>query len=368
MSIRGGKCLSLRYDEEGFLYPKIDKTKCISCHACERACFYQTGKEKVEDRLDVISSFAVKAKDDRLRSVSQSGGAFGVIASYIIQNDGIVYGAAYDESGVVCHLRAESLEDLARIHGSKYVQSDVRNIFLQVKQDLNADKLVLFSGTPCQVMGLRKFLHQSYDNLFLIDIICYGVPSPLVWRDFLRFHSKESYGKLQKIEHRAKQYGWHKCLSKITYQHKIVVTDGWNPFWGSALAIRPSCYACQFTNLNRPGDLTIGDCWGAEKKMPDFDDDRGVSLILVNTKKGLAIYRKIHDGFVTRAIDIELYKQPRLQSPVKKPLNRAVFWQDYMDLTTPAFIKKYAGYSIVKRVRRILGRISFLRAVYRHFS
>lgn len=368
MSIRGGECLSLKYDGEGFLYPKIDETKCISCHACERACFYQTGKEKVEDRLNVISSFAVKAKDDMLRSISQSGGAFGVIASYIIQNDGIVYGAAFDESGVARHLRAESLEDLARIHGSKYVQSDVRNIFLQVKQDLNAEKLVLFSGTPCQVMGLRKFLHKSYDNLFLIDIICYGVPSPLVWRDFLRFHSKKSYGTLQKIEHRAKQYGWHKCLSKITYQHKIVVTDGWNSFWGSALAIRPSCYECQFTNLNRPGDLTIGDCWGAEKKMPDFDDNRGISLILVNTKKGLAIYRKIQDGFVTRAIDIGLYKQPRLQYPVKKPLNRVAFWQDYVDLTTSAFIKKYAGYSIAKRARRTLAKISFLRAVYRRLS
>lgn len=363
----GGDCLSLKYDKEGFLYPIIDEEKCISCHACERVCFYQTGKEEVKDRLASLQAYAVKAKEETLRFVSQSGGAFGTVANHVIHEGGIVYGCVFDDVGVARHVRATSFEDLANIHGSKYVQSDLRKIFLQVKQDLQTAKWVLFSGTPCQVMGLRKFLHRTHDNLLTIDIICYGVPSPLVWRDFLAYHSKKSYGTLKKIEHRAKQYGWHKCLSKLTYEHKTIVTDGWNFFWGSALAIRPSCYYCRFTNLDRPGDLTVGDCWGAEKKMPQFDDNHGISMVLLNTHKGLKIYQSIQDEFDARTIDIEEYKQPRLRIPVEMPSNRNLFWRDYADLTTSAFIKKYARYSFKQRMRRFLAQITLLRNFYKRF-
>ena len=360
----GGDCLKLERDGEGFLYPTIDTTKCISCHACERACFYQTGKQTIENSLENLRAYALKAGDDNLRAVSQSGGAFGVIAQSVLEKNGVVYGAAFDDERYARHIRAASLSELAKIHGSKYVQSDLRKIFIQVKQDIRAGKLVLFSGTACQVMGLRKFLHRSYDNLLLVDIICYGVPSPSVWRDFLNWHSHKEYGSLLKVEHRAKDFGWHKCLTRLTYEHKTVVTDRWNFFWGSALALRPSCYECQFTNLERPGDLTVGDCWGAEKKMPEFDDNRGISLMLVNTQTGLELFKSVQEKFVVRSIDISEYRQPRLLEPTKRPANRESFWQDYANLSKAAFMKKYASYSAKEKVRRYFSKIPFLRKIY----
>ena len=360
----GGHALTLKSDDEGFLYPHIDPEKCISCHACERACFYQSGKLVVADRLVQQQAFAVKAADESLRTVSQSGGAFGVLARQIIAQGGVIYGAAFDEAGVARHIRVTTAAGLQRIHGSKYVQSDLRGIFVQVKQDLTDGRRVLFSGTACQVMGLRKYLQRPYPDLVTVDIICYGVPSPLIWREVLSYLSRPEYGRLERVEHRAKDFGWHKCLMRLTYEHKTIVTDVWNRFWGPALATRPSCYECQFTNLERPGDLTVGDCWGAQEKMPEFDDNCGISLLLVNTQIGRNLYEAVQTGFTVRPIDIAEFMQPRLRVPTTRPAGREQFWRDHETMTTAAFIRRYAGLSLAQRIRRRLAGITFLRRIY----
>lgn len=356
--------LKMEADDKGFLYPKINEDVCISCHACERVCFYQSGIAKIEDQFPEPIAFAVKAKEETLRQHSQSGGAFGVFAHKILVEHGIVYGAAFDQAFIVKHRRITKEAELVALHGSKYVQSDLRKIYTQVKQDLNVGKRVLFSGTPCQVMGLRKFLQHSYDNLLMVDIICYGVPSPTIWRDFLGYFRNKSYGSLQRVEHRAKNFGWHVCRTRLTYDKKVIVTDGWTRLWGSALPLRPSCHDCKFTNLSRPGDLTVGDCWGAEKKMPDFDDNKGISLLLVNTEKGKEIWQNNQEEFTVRSINIKDYLQPRLSSPTPKPEKKDIFWSDYHHMSRKSFIREYAGFSMKQRMRRKLAQFNLLRKIY----
>ena len=343
--------ISLSFDEEGFLYPVIDTDKCIECHACVKACFYHTGVIDIERISKNIHSYAVVTKDTDLLNKSQSGGAFGEIARVIIEQKGVIYGAAVTDDGVVEHQRIEAVEELYKLHGSKYVQSQMKDAFFYVKKDLQLDRWVLFSGTPCQIMGLRKYLKKEYSNLVLVDIVCYGVPSPKLWEKFLESYVSKSKEKIKKIVFREKRLGWKVCKTVLEFANHKIVTDGWTRLWGGGNALRPSCYQCKFSNLDRPGDLTIGDCWGIEKVYPNFVNEKGVSLLIANTKMGEAVFDKLKNNVDFCKVDINSVLQPRLVEPTKQPKNREYFWCDYKSMESDEFFHKYTKKPIREIVR-----------------
>lgn len=340
------KAIKMSFDEEGFLYPVIDENKCIDCHACINACFYHTGKMSVNRVSRGIDSYAIITKDKELLNKSQSGGAFGEIARYVLNNNGVVYGAAITKNGVVKHQRVTDIKELYKLHGSKYVQSQMNENFSAVKNDLQSDRWVLFSGTPCQVMGLKKYLKKSYSKLVLVDIICYGVPSPKLWEKFLESYILKNVNKLRRIIFRDKSFGWNVCKTVIEFGDEKVVTDAWTKLWGAGNALRPSCYQCKFSNLERPGDLTVGDCWGIDKVYPELETKKGVSLLLVNTEMGVGIFNKLKNSVECHDVNIDLVMQPRLLEPTKRPKTRERFWHDFREMDFNKFIYKYTKSTI----------------------
>ena len=210
-------CLNMIADKNGFLHPEIKMVDCINCKACERVCPIINKKTK-EDKP--IPTYAVYSKNDDIRNSSSSGGLFYTVAKHIIENGGIVYGAAFDEDLYLSHKSVESLEDLHILQGSKYIQSDTKTCFKEIKNHLTANKFVLFCGTPCQVEALLCFLEKPYENLFTLDFICHGVPSPKVWREYVGYRSAEANGaKPRKIAFRAKNEGWKRYSVSFQFEN-----------------------------------------------------------------------------------------------------------------------------------------------------
>lgn len=287
-------------DEYGFKYPKIDYTKCISCGACKRVCAFQNIIEKNEP-LQVV---AAARKDENKIMKSASGGIFAVFAEYFLSIGGIVYGAALVKENntlVPKHIGIDDLKDLPKLLGSKYVQSDIGNVYKEIRTLLNNKKQILFSGTPCQVAGLKAFLGKKYENLFTIDIICHGVPNAEFFKGYLKILEKKFNGKVLDFKFRDKTSGWglnskvdllinnkrkteYLLVEESTYYHMFLDSQNY----------RQNCYKCKYTNRHRTGDITIGDYWGIEKEHPELlkmnggllDTKKGISAIIINTKKG----------------------------------------------------------------------------------
>lgn len=347
-------------DKKGFLYPKIDEDRCIKCGLCEKVCFYNTGYNVLGDHLNKIETYAIKHKDFNIRMNSRSGGIFTALSDYILDNKGVIYGVGYKENFVVCYKRAETKEERNKFRGSKYVQSELNDIFKQVKNDLEADKWVLFSGTPCHVAGLVKFLgKKKYEKLLLIDIVCHGVPSPKMFSDYINYIEKKYNDKVNDFDFRDKTFGWNQSVESFKINQNKYSQTIYSHLFGSCLGFRESCYNCQFTNLNRPSDITIGDCWGIAKNRPDIDDNKGVSLVIVNTEKGKFIQENILSNLEYYIIDINDYLQPRLREPNKRNEKVDVFWKDYLNNGFNYIAKKYGTITFWDRVKGKIKRIIF---------
>lgn len=296
-------CISMKEDAEGFLYPDVDMTQCIDCGICEKVCPWLNlhEKSKIQDVL------GAKNIDRKERMESSSGGVFIALAKKVIENGGVVFGAVFNECWEVVHTYAENLKDVKSMMGSKYMQSRMENSYREAKGFLKRGRTVLFTGCPCQITGLHNYLGKEYHNLISVDFLCHGVPSPGVWRKYLTEVStsfpKEINGisldfstKITGIDFRNKQQsGWKNFYLTITGlsngTEKVLLSDKHknNPFMKGFLGdlyLRPSCYNCKCKNGASHSDLTIADFWGISSIMPDFDDDKGVSLVLVNTDKG----------------------------------------------------------------------------------
>lgn len=285
--------ISMVPDDEGFLYPQIDETRCVACGRCAEACpSLHPGKSRTP-----LAVYAAKAKDDELRLKSSSGGVFSLLSWQVIARGGIVYGAGFDhDDWHVMHKSAENEEELADLRGSKYVQSDTRGVYAAIKDNLISGREVLFSGTPCQVAGLRTYLelqHVPTSKLLLVDVVCHAVPSPLVWRKYLaqRLAQAGSSAKIMRISFRNKGYGWKRfslslCFAEGKEYLRDLHADSFLRGFLSELYNRPSCHNCQCRELRGGSDLTIADYWRVHEKFPEMDDDRGTSLVLVNTEKG----------------------------------------------------------------------------------
>lgn len=332
------QAISMQSDEEGFLYPVIDQHLCVSCGKCRSVCpLIQDGNYK----SNVIPEFFVaKHKSGEVLMKSTSGGVFTAISDAILRQGGVIYGADYDHEFRVVHKRAENEEQRNRMRISKYVQSDIGNIFQQVKADLANQKMVLFTGTPCQIAGLSGFMGDSplIKNLYLCDVICHSIPSPRIWNDFKNILEKEYGGKLVDVQFRSKQIGWSRenCqksfLFKISNSETIYKDNRFHLLmFGAQTIMRPSCETCRYTDIHRASDITIADYWGVEKYASEWMDKKGVSLIMTNTNKSAALLVKCSDDlkYEKRPKEEELAEQQRLSKPIKFPEGRKNFWDEY---------------------------------------
>lgn len=333
--------ITMRPDSLGFKYPIVDLAKCTNCGLCEKVCAFNENYDKSLN-LERPLIFGVKHKDIQQIEQSQSGAAFIPFSDYILENGGIVYGAGYSDDFTVIHKRATTKKERDEFRGSKYVQSDLTDIFKQIKTDLKNGKLVCFSGTPCQTAGLNSFVGKKLrNNLFLIDIVCHGVPAPNLWRDNLKYISNKYHSEITKVNFRDKSKGWKSSIESYQFSTKKQYSKVYTHIFLSNIALRKSCYSCHFTNKTRPSDISIADFWGVEKYNPDFaNDNKGCSVIFINTNNGLNLFKKIKSQFDILT-DIKNYSQPNLEHPSKSHIKREQFIKDYESYGFQYCCKKY---------------------------
>lgn len=340
------QCISLHEDSEGFLYPRVNVEQCVSCGICEKAC---PVLNQAEARFP-LKVYAAKNNNEQELLMSSSGGLFIVFAKKIIKDGGVVFGARFDENWNVLHSYADTEEGIMDFIGSKYVQSRVGDSYAEARAFLKSGRIVLFTGTSCQIAGLKTFLGRDYDNLLTIDVICHGVPSPLVWKRYLtditnnvinaKSISQTTDSLIKSISFRDKHTGWknYSFTLSIFESQSRGFTNNWtlshtftkDPFMQLFLGnmtIRPSCYHCPSKNGRSKSDLTIADFWGIEKIWPDFDDNKGVGLLMVNTEKGQCAI----DDKSLSLLEVSLSDATRCNlsyyQSVSKPLERGLcFW------------------------------------------
>ena len=340
-------CIDMIMDEEGFWYPKVDKTTCIQCDLCEKICpeLNVYNNDRYFDRPIVLAAWN---KDENKRRESSSGGIFTSIAEWIISNDGVVFGAGFDDAFNVIHKEIVSFEGLEDLRGSKYVQSDINETYRKAKYHLENNKSVLFTGTPCQVAGLHNYLGRDYANLYTCDLVCHGVPSPKVFDKYKKTLEQQHESNIQRIAFRHKKYGWKlfsvslKFFNDTEYS-KTLREDPYMLGFLRNYYLRPSCYTCTYARLPRTADITLGDYWGVANKYPELDDDKGTSLLLVNSERGKYILENcmetlsIHDG----DLDYAIRHNPCIIKPVDEPEKRQKFFKDFNSKDFKYVIKKY---------------------------
>lgn len=298
--------------------------------------------------------YAVKHKDEKIRRASQSGGVFTAFSDTVLEMGGVVYGCAIAADNSAIHIRADSFEQRNRMRGSKYIQSRIEDTYISCKKDLEEGKEVLFSGTSCQVAALQKYLGKEYANLICVDIICHGVPSPYVWKQYLSWWENKKKEKVTKVDFRnKKEFGWHSHIETLTFESGITVNAKIfrNLFYGHYI-LRPCCYECPYKRLVHPGNITIGDCWGIEKVNPEFDDNVGISLVLINDCKGDYVYEKSKHDLYEKAVKIESILQEPLLYPFERPCNREKFWRDIKTRKFLYLEMKYGTESFYFRIKR----------------
>ena len=372
----GQLAIRMMPDFEGFFYPVIDPARCSGCGECKEMCVFQNGYAGLFPHNSGIPKvFAAKHMNEEVRLLSSSGGVFSALSDHIIREGGLVVGASYGQDMSVSHQIHNSYDGRDRFRGSKYVQSNLGDVFKEVMRYLKQGTTVLFSGTPCQTAGLQRYLQNTkVGNLYLCDLVCHGVPSPLMWQEHLIQLGKKAGYRVVGYNSRDKVNGWHTHTEKVVYSngkcdfdtlrsqmHKILFYSGY--------ILRPACYHCRYTNLHRPSDVTIADYWGIEGTLPDFDDNRGVSLVLVNSDKGLELFERIKSSIIFCETELSDCLQPQLQHPSERPLLREQFWQDYGAYGYERVIRWYAGYTLQNRakhlVKRVLHEAGLLDLVYR---
>lgn len=329
-SICNHDAITMKPDALGFLYPEVDKGKCVDCGLCEKVCAFNDNYD-TSLNLDKPLAYGARHKDMNEVETSRSGAAFIAISDYILEQGGVVYGAGYADHFRVVHKRATTKEERDEFKGSKYVQSDMTGVFRQVKKDLRDGLTVLFSGTPCQTSGLNSYVGKRLrENLFLVDIVCHGVPSPYMWQDYIAYLEKKQGSPIVWVNFRDKQkYGWaahHETFKFKNGGGKMSFTF----LFYKHIMFRKSCGNCHFTNTKRPSDITIADFWGWEKTDPNFNaDNKGCSLVLLNTEKGRKLFEAVHDRLNTMPAKLEDCFQPNMMHPSEIHPKREKFEEEY---------------------------------------
>lgn len=321
--------IEMKTDKKGFLHPEINMEKCVNCGLCLKVCAFNQKRESID--LKQVDVYAVKNRNYDIRQESRSGGVFTALTDKCIEHGGVVYGVALNEKFEAVHKSATTKQERDLFRGSKYIQSVVGDSYKRVKEDLLQGKEVIYSGTPCQVNALKCYLNGiDCSKLLLIDIVCHGVPSVRVWKDYLAEYEKKKNGKVTNVDFRnKKKYGWAGCKETISVDGKEYDDDMFFDFFNSGLIERASCFKCPYKTLERVGDITIGDYWGINKVNKEFNDNKGVSLVLCNTEKGKAYFESVEDVLEVIETNIQNCLQPALQHNSKMPKDRSFFWGMY---------------------------------------
>ncbi len=336
--------IKMQEDNYGFKYPEIDCEKCTNCGLCENVCPILIRKETLKEEK---VAYAAYMKNEEIRKQSSSGGIFTLLAEYIIKQNGVVFGAQFDESFKVIHSDVDNIHDLGKFRGSKYVQSDIQESYKKVKKLLEENRKVLFTGTPCQIEGLKSFLRREYENLYTQDIICHGVPSPLVWEKYKEFRKSIDGKSPVKIDFRNKQKSWKKYNLVFDYTDNQYIANTSNDLFMQAFlkntCLRDSCYSCAFKNENKVSDITLGDYWGIQNVHPEMDDDKGTSAIIINSSKGQELFEAIKQDLVWKETEYENIKKynSALVKSVKKDSNRKKFFENLDKIPFDELVKKY---------------------------
>lgn len=344
-------CITMEMDYEGFSYPVVNKELCVECGMCMSHCPILTPKIKKEI---LKKSYACFSRNDEVRTQSSSGGVFTHLAKHIIEKGGIVVGAGFDDQFNVNHIIIDNIEDLEKLRGSKYVQSRIGNIYSSIKKYLTDGVLVYFSGTPCQIDGLLAYLDKDYHNLICQDVVCHGVPSPKIWQKYLQ---TKKIDKNTKINFRDKEYGWERfTLSIHNNEFKDIQNKLNNAYLRAFLldySLRPSCYDCQSKSIDRNSDITLADFWGIKKIDKKMDDDKGTSLVLLNTDKGKELFYSIKNELIYKETDFNesIADNSYIIKSAIKPKKRDEFFDDIFMNDFDSVVFNIIKISTLKRVK-----------------
>lgn len=389
------QCIKFDEDEQGFRYPQVDTSHCINCGLCERVCPVLNPDEHCKP----MAVYAAINPDETTRLKSSSGGIFTMIAEYTIREGGVVIGARFDENFEVVHDVAENVEDLEAFRGSKYMQSRIGDCYKRALDFLKQGRKILFTGTPCQIAGLRKFLRKDYENLLTVDLVCHGTPSPKVWRSYLNekvlrpqgaagkntvFSSLKVLSAKAGISFRDKTGGWKKygfavreksavkadknsVLPSVEVNNKIHCVM-YEPMWDnlfmrlflSDLCLRPSCYRCPAKDGKSGSDITLADYWGIANHHPKWDDDKGTSLVLVHTPKGAEVFSCIGARSIATTYEEALAGNPAIEHSVNEHKWVTRFWRMYKKSglnKAERFLDRMSRTSLYGRCRFVISRI-----------
>lgn len=345
--------ITMKENGEGFLFPQVDETACVNCSKCRQVC----PALSVMDGNAPITVFAVKHKCDDVRNASTSGGIFTALSDYVLEQKGTVYGTVLDSNLLAVHERADSTKKRNAMRGSKYIQSDMGTVYSLLEADLRNDKKILFSGTPCQCAAIHNYVQNKKlpnEKLYLLEILCTGVNSPKLWQDYCAFRAGES--KITNVEFRSKTNGWKKETIRICYGDIEYLGDyKKDPFclcFSGSLAMRESCHNCPYAKLSRVADVTMGDFWAYSKLPESFVDDRGLSLVLINTEKGHRLFERVSEQIECIESDIEtaVSRQAPLRKPVWRNPHRDEFWQCYKQKGLEVALRRFTDYGFLHRL------------------
>ena len=362
------QCITMIRDEEGFLYPAVNKDECVDCNACIYACPILHPVEEIPTEQ---IGYLVQHKDETIRMESSSGGAFSAISCSVIEQGGVVFGAAYDKNFQVIHKYAETQEEIQLFRNSKYVQSTLQNCFHEVKAFLEAERLVCFSGTPCQIEGLVRYLKKTYKNLLLVDIVCHAVGSPMIWEKYLEYQNVIERG-IDSIRFRDKYYGYKYSTMTLIRDGKKIYHAGAqkDPMlraFFSDICDRPACYQCAFKKRYRISDITLWDCFSVYDFDKKMDDDKGTTRVLCHSEKGanainaalkITNYRKISPDRLVKG-------SKEMFSAVKMNPKRECFFSDALNMTGRELFETYFPITFTVKLKTQIRTLLVKTGMYR---
>ncbi len=358
-SICPQKAIQMEEDVEGFLYPQIEQTKCINCHLCENVCPINRNLLDIKPK-----AFSYITNSEENLKNSSSGGAFGdIVDAFYEENRTVIYGCKFDDNNCAIHFGTQDKEQIGVFKKSKYVQSNLLNVFEEIKKYLIEDYKIVFSGTPCQVSGLKSFLSKDYENLLSVDIICHGVPSQKLLDYYIMEESKKNNSKIKSLNFREKvidkngRYNSRNIRLNLEDGRVVIKNVKQSSYllgFHNHLFYRPSCYFCNFAQINRDSDITIADCWGINTVNSDKDVHKGVSCVIINSDKGQKVFENMNGQKDKISINFIVNNNYSYSAPTKYHKNREKFFNN---LTVDNFEKKINKYTKRSFLGKVLGYI-----------
>jgi len=362
------KAISMQMDDEGFYYPVIDFHKCVKCNLCESVCSAYNLDKRLNNDARTPIVYAAKVNDDAIRYNSSSGGVFSLLAEYILSENGIVYGVAMnDDLRRAIHVRITTVNQMPKVRGSKYLYSLTGTVFQDVKKDLDAGKKILFSGTPCQVCGLKYYLGKDYDNLLCVDVICHGIPSYLLWEEYFAYIKRIIRKPIKSVSFRSKKESWRSFGQELKTENKTLFfskdEDIFLRLFLSDCCLRPSCYTC-FVKASRQylSDLTLGDFWSINRVDNNFNDGKGISLVISRSNKGDTILSRVKSGLQLKMEDYKSSIQGNsVDEQTPRPDGRDMIFIDLNRMSIKSVANKYSPLSFKEKTKSILRKFNLYK-------